>query len=335
MQRRWRAALAALLWPALLGAADPVGAGRIVVDLTRWTPPDLAALADDAEGRVVKEGHALFTDTARELGPDAPDAARRFAGNRLTCQNCHLLGGTQPYAMPLLGVVGQFPQYRAREGRIVTLEDRINGCMERSLNGRALPQASRALHALVAYLNWLSRGIPARAKLIGAGTLRIAEPARPADPARGAQVFAAVCAPCHGGDGQGQRAEDGSGYRFPPLWGPDSFNNGAGMSRLLTAAAYARHNMPIGTSFDAPQLSEAEAYDVAAYLVSQPRPIKSDLDQDYPDRLEKPVDAPFGPYADPFPAEQHKFGPYGPIRAQVQALAAARPKRVEDPDRAQ
>jgi thiosulfate dehydrogenase len=58
----------------------------------------------------------------------------------------------------------------------------------------------------------------------------------------------------------------------PPLWGPDSYNNGAGMSRLLTAAAYAMHNMPIGTAFDAPVLTDEQAYDVAAYIISQKRP---------------------------------------------------------------
>lgn len=113
------------------------------------------------------------------------------------------------------------------------------------------------------------------------------------------------------------------GYQFPPLWGPDSYNNGAGMSRLLTAAAYAMHNMPIGTAYDAPVLTDVEAYDVAAYLISHKRPEKANLDKDFPVQLQKPVDTPYGPYADGFSLEQHKFGPFGPIRAKVQELAAA------------
>ena len=118
---------------------------------------------------------------------------------------------------------------------------------------------------------------PRRAKLIGA--LQIKEPKRAADPGHGAQIYAQSCAACHSRDGLGQRAQDGAGYQFPPLWGPDSFNNGAGMSRLLTAAAYAMHNMPIGTTFDAPVLSDEDAYDVAAHIISQNRPQKANLDR--------------------------------------------------------
>jgi thiosulfate dehydrogenase len=41
----------------------------------------------------------------------------------------------------------------------------------------------------------------------------------------------------------------------------------------------------------------------------------ANLEQDYPERERKPVDSPYPPYADPFPVEQHRLGPYGPIRA--------------------
>src|SRR5262249_45701367 len=107
-----------------------------------------------------------------------------------------------------------------------------------------------------------------------------------------------------------------------PLWGRDSYNNGAGMSRLLTAAAYALHNMPLGTSFDSPLLTDEQAYDVAGYIVSQKRPEKANLDKDFPIRLQKPIDTPYGPYADGFSTEQHRLGPFGPIRAKVRELAA-------------
>ena len=94
------------------------------------------------------------------------------------------------------------------------------------------------------------------------------------------------------------------------------------MSRLLTAAAYALHNMPLGTSFDSPLLTDEQAYDVAGYIVSQNRPEKANLDKDFPIRLQKPIDTPYGPYTDGFSAEQHKLGPFGPIRAKVRELAA-------------
>ena len=313
------------------------GPGRSIagneIDLTRWIPPDIVTVTDNPLGALIKYGYGLFTDTAKEIGPTVADPARRFAGNNLVCQNCHLRGGTQPYAMPLMGVAGQFPQYRAREGRVATLEDRIDGCLERSMNGRALPPGGREMQAFTSYMRWLSKGIPDRAKLAGAGTLRIKEPARAADLGHGAEVFSNVCAACHGPDGLGQHAQSGAGYQFPPLWGPDSYNNGAGMSRLLTAAAYAMHNMPIGTAFNAPVLADEEAYDVAAYIISQKRPEMANLDKDFPTRLQKPIDTPYGPYVDGFSPEEHKYGPFGPIRAKVHEMAvASRTAKAGEPD---
>ena len=332
MKRIW------LMVAALIGSVSTGGhrgslAEPVTIDLTQWKSPDSGTIGDDPFGVLVKYGLALFTNTANEIGPAVPDPAKRFAGNNLACQNCHLQAGTQPYAMPMTGVRGQFPQYRAREGAVDILEERINGCMERSLNGHALAIESREMKAFVSYMRWLSTGVPDGARLIGAGTLRIKEPTRAADPGRGATIYAEVCAACHGLDGLGQRAQNGLGYQFPPLWGADSFNNGAGMSRLLTAAAYARHNMPLGTRFDTPLLTDEQAYDVAGYIVSQNRPRKADLDKDFPVRLQKPVDAPYGPYADEFPAEQHRLGPFGPIRAKVKEMAAvARTANAGEPD---
>src|SRR5262249_28141001 len=136
--------LLALLATALCTMAWTAGPNRSIagstdIDLTQWAPPDIASVADDPFGMLVKYVYTLFTDTANESGSTESDPTRRFAGNNLACRNCHLRGGSQPYAMPLIGVWGQFPQYRAREGAVDRLEDRINGCMERSMNGRALP----------------------------------------------------------------------------------------------------------------------------------------------------------------------------------------------------
>jgi thiosulfate dehydrogenase len=314
--------IARLCAAILTVVSNRAAAGSVEFDLTQLTPPDIATVGDDPFGVSVKYGYALFTDTANEIGPTVLDPRRRFAGNNLACKNCHLKGGTQSNAIPLTGAWGQFPQYRAREGAVVTLETRLNGCMERSMNGRALPIASREMIALSSYLRWLSAGIPDGAKLIGAGTFRIREPARPADLGHGAQIFSQICAPCHGADGLGQRAQTGAGYQFPPLWGPDSFNNGAGMSRLLTAASYAMHAMPIGVTYSAPLLADEDAYDVAGYIISQKRPEKENLDQDYPVQLQKPIDTPYGPYADGLSQQQHTFGPFGPIRIKVEELAS-------------
>jgi thiosulfate dehydrogenase len=292
------------------------------INLTEWTPPDIGTVGDDAFGKLVKYGYALMTDTANQIGPAVSDPAKRYAGSNLTCQNCHLKAGTQPYAVPLVGVWGQFPQYRGREGEVGTLEERINGCMERSMNGRALPLAGREMKAFLAFTKWVSTGIPDGAKLTGAGALSVKEPGRAADLAHGREVYAQVCATCHGTEGLGQRAESGNGYQFPPLWGPDSYNNGAGMSRLLSAAAFIKSNMPRGTTYATPSLSDADAYDVAGFINSNERPQRANLDKDFPNRLQKPVDTAYGPYADDFSPAQHKLGPFDPIRAKLKELTA-------------
>src|SRR6266404_8222240 len=148
MKRSWLISIAAKLSAAAFVAGrDLQAAEPIKIDLTQWTPPDIAMVGDDPFGKLVKYGHALFADTANEIGPAVSDPKMRFAGNNLACQNCHLQAGSQPYAMPLMGVWGQFPQYRAREGAVEMLQDRINGCMERSMNGRVLPLESREMTA--------------------------------------------------------------------------------------------------------------------------------------------------------------------------------------------
>lgn len=188
------------------------------------------------------------------------------------------------------------------------------------MNGRALPLSGREMKAYLAYMKWLSTGVPDGAKLVGGGVLAVKEPSRAADLGHGQQVFEQVCAACHGADGLGQRAATGAGYQIPPLWGPDSYNNGAGMARLLSAAAFIKSNMPVGTTSAAPALSDEDAYDVAGFINSAERPLKADLAKDYPNRLQKPVDAPSGPYADDSSPAQHKLGPFDPIRAKVKEL---------------
>jgi len=285
-----------------------------------WMVPDIAKLPDDADGQLIRLGRALTVATYAHIGPGVADRSRRYAGNDLSCQSCHLEAGTRRYGLPFVGVYGDFPQYRAREGRIGTIEDRINGCMTRSMNGRALPDDSTEMRAFVAYIRFLSTG----GKQDGRGSAKLAELTRPADPVHGKAVYGQTCVACHGADGRGKRrAGAAAGYEFPPLWGRDSFNDGAGMNRLISAAAFIHSNMPNGTNWRAPALSPEESWDVAAYLISQGRPRKADLDQDFPQRLEKPADAAYGPFADGFPADQHRFGPFAPIRAKITELGAA------------
>jgi thiosulfate dehydrogenase len=288
-----------------------------------WIVPDSDKLPNDDWGRTVRYGRDLIAKTSSLIGPEVADPAHRFAGNNLNCQNCHKDAGTKQFGLPFRGVYADFPNYRARSGAVGTLEDRIQGCMVRSMNGKPLPPEGAEMTAMVAYLKFLSVGRPVGAPTLGRGAGKMAELTRPADPARGRDIYANTCAACHGD--QGQRvgaAGDAQGYAMPPLWGPDSFNDGAGMARLTNAANFIHNNMPDGTTWQQPALSVDDSWDVAAFVESQPRPHKSDLERDFPNRLQKPVDAPYEPYPDHFSPEQHKFGPFQPIRDAVAKLAA-------------
>jgi thiosulfate dehydrogenase len=279
-------------------------------------------------------GRALFTETAGLIGPEAPQRSSRYAGNNLSCQSCHLQAGTQRFALPLIGVYGLFPTYIARENEVRTLEDRIEGCMERSMNGRPLPVDGREMKALVAYVQFLSTDVPVGRALEGRGSPTPPLLARAANPTRGADIFVERCVVCHQLNGQGLRkgvVGDGKGYLYPPLWGPDSFNDGAGMHRLIASASFIRANMPFGTRYDAPVLSVDDAWDVAAYINSQPRPARAGLNRDYPDRTRKPVDAPFPPFADEFPLEQHRLGPFQPILDANRTGRASAPQLRRQP----
>lgn len=194
------------------------------------------------------------------------------------------------------------------------------------MNGKPLPLDSREMKAFVTYMHFLSQGVPVGSKVEGQGLPAFKAPARRADVQAGAQVYQAKCSACHGANGAGIRAGkpgDAQGYTFPALWGADSFNTGAGMNRLLTASAFIRNNMPLGTTHEQPQLSEDEAYDVAAYVLSQPRPVKKNLEKDFPARWNKPVDAAFPPYVDGASADQHKYGPFQPLTENMKKLRPA------------
>ncbi len=300
------------------GGNDALPSGQQV-----WMVPALDALRDDAWGRTVRRGHALVAQTSSLIGPKVRDPKRRFAGNNLDCQSCHIEAGTKRFGLPFIGTFADYPQYRARSGVVGTIEERVNGCMTRSMNGKPLPVGGPDMVAIVAYLKFLSTGRPVGGATSGRGTVPLADLSRAANPLHGAAIYRASCAACHGAGGQGLRAGfegDAKGYAIPPLWGADSFNTGAGMNRLATAASFIRSNMPHGTSWDAPVLGEDEAWDVAAYVLAHNRPQRQGLAKDYPDLREKPVDAPYGPYADRFSPLQHRLGPFPPIRAAIKAM---------------
>lgn len=314
-----------VLWPmpdrnvlASIPAPAPAVEARYTAD-SLWIGPDTASIGSlsPEKAALVRYGRALIANTAAYLGPQGSVDHRT---NGMNCTNCHLEAGTKPWGNNYGAVRSQYPKFRERSGTLESVAKRVNDCVERSLNGRALDTTGHEMQAIIAYLDWVGTGVPAGTKPKGTGIRELAYLDRAADPARGERVFSGKCMTCHDADGQGRKNADGATYMYPPLWGPNSFNVGAGLLRLSRLAGYVHANMPQGTTWDRPQLSEEEAWDVAAYIASQQRPPR-DLSADWPKLTSKPVDHPFGPYADGFNEQQHKYGPFGPIAAAKKKAA--------------
>ncbi|QSX29560.1 c-type cytochrome [Shewanella cyperi] len=263
------------------------------------SPRPLNTIPQGAFGDKVRLGYQLFVNSQQ--------LRDKYVGNELNCVNCHMDAGRKPNASPFWGAFFAYPAYRKKNDKVNSFEERIQGCFTYSMNGKAPPSGSPELVALSAYAYWLGMGglmdqygvtgevpeladaellqggkrddfpVPAaisaaltteqRANLPGRGYPAIPKPELPYDPARGALVYEAHCQNCHGSDGQGQAM--GGVYNLPPLWGPQSFNWGAGMHRVNTAAFFIHENMPLGKSI---QLSNQQAWDVAAFITSKERP---------------------------------------------------------------
>jgi len=258
-----------LLWLA----AGAIAAG-IDAEYPGWSGD---SLPEGPVGEAVALGRRVLTHT--------PENAAAYSGNALNCSSCHLDAGRTPFAAPWVGIWGVFPEFRSRNARVNALQDRINDCFVRSLNGRALPLDSPEMIGILAYMQWLSRDVPTGKSVKGRGFLRIKSP-QPPDAGHGSQVYAEKCSQCHGAEGQGTVAPSGA-MVYPPLWGPQSFNIGAGMARLNTAAAFVKANMPFGQGGT---LSDQDAFDVAAFFTRQPRPDFARKSEDWP-KGGKPEDA--------------------------------------------
>jgi thiosulfate dehydrogenase len=279
-----------------------------------WQAPDSNTIPKTAAGDQIRYGRELIAHTALYLGPKGTVA---HISNGMNCQNCHLAAGTKPWGNNYSAVASTYPKYRDRSGTIESIEKRVNDCLERSLNGQPLDSNSREMRAIVAYMHWLGTAVPKGNKPVGVGINSLKNLDRPADPEKGKIVFIEKCQVCHGANGAGQfDSATGAGYLYPPLWGAESYNIGAGLFRLSRMAGYVKDNMPFGVSHGSAQLSDEQAWDVAAFINSQPHPHK-DLSMDWPQKKSKPFDYPFGPYADTFSVQQHKYGPYDPIQQKT------------------
>ncbi|MBK9306987.1 MAG: c-type cytochrome [Nitrospira sp.] len=238
-----------------------------------FAPPSPETIPGDLRGEQIRLGYMMVVDTQ--------GYGKRYVGNALNCTNCHLDAGLNPNAASFVGISRLYPHDHERVGRRVSLADRINECFKRNMNGTSLPSDSVKLTGIVAYIEWLSQNIPAGSSVPWRGIPRLTSTHQP-DPLNGKKVYEEKCVFCHGSEGQGTMTA-------PPVWGPRSYNIGADMARISVAAAFIKANMPRGWGWT---VTDDEAFDVAAYINTQPRP-------DYPDKIHdwpkggKPADAPY------------------------------------------
>ncbi len=237
-----------------------------------WSAPVVDSTPDDPYEASVYRGLALITHTQ--------DSLRAYVGGNLNCTSCHLEEGRRANAAPLVGVFARYPKFMDRSGAVVPVEDRVNYCFTRSLAGSKLPPDSREMQDIVAYLAFISQGVPNGEHVRGEGMPKM--PALIGDSARGQALFIDNCARCHGNNGGGMGP-------IPALWGAKSFSVGASMARQERAASFIRHNMP----FDRPGvLSNQQAYDVSAYITSMSRPDSPGKEADWPEGG-APTDVPY------------------------------------------
>ena len=258
----------------------PAAAGPVAA-----APPALAHSTQDTVipagpmGDAVRRGRALLAATR--------DSLPLHVGSSLRCFSCHLDEGRRASGLPLVGAYSRYPQYRARGARVDLIEDRVNDCFLRSMNGRAIAADGSDMRDIVTYLAWMSRGVA-----VGDSTKPQSVPqlaTLEGDTVRGAQLFAESCVRCHGANGEGTVVAT-------PLWGTKSYNIGAGMARYRTAALFVLRNMP----FDRPNsLTPQQALDVASYVDSRPRPDYAGKRYDWP-KGSRPNDVPYPTRADSF-----------------------------------
>lgn len=202
-----------------------------------------------------------------------PLTAPYVPASGLTCSSCHLdAGKKKAIASTFIGAAASFPAFNDRDGGVITLQDRVNGCFMRSMNGMRLPENSEALLAIVSYINWLSQGFPLQPdpdRAVSSLNRSFPNPAikamalaGKAVAANGASIYDSRCAPCHGVHGEGLVGS-------PPVWGERAYNKGAGMANNVQAGSWIQFNMPPAEELT---LTDQEALDVAAFVNAQPHP---------------------------------------------------------------
>lgn len=278
-----------------------------------WVAPDSILIDNESNAELIRYGQALVAQTALYFGPKGKVLKM---SNGMNCQNCHLNAGTKLWGNNYSAVFSTYPKFRPRSGTIENIYKRVNDCFQRSLNGQALDTNGREMQAMAAYINWVGKTVPRKVKPVASGITEIPVLSRAADPAKGRLIYQQKCSLCHGPNGKGRKDSTGIVYVYPPLWGDNSYTTAAGLYRLSHLAGFVRDNMPFGARHDSTLVTNEQAWDVAAFVNSQPRPEKVFV-QDWPDIKGKPFDYPYPPYADSFSAQQHKYGPFGPIKEWI------------------
>lgn len=209
----------------------------------------------------VRRGHDLFVNTQQLYGKNVY--------NNMNCSSCHMGEGRLPFAGPIWPAAVVLPSFRPKNDHVNSLEERIAGCFTYSMNGKPPAYGSDDMLAISAYIQWLASGVPMylKDKMYGRGYPRLADAAQKPDADRGQVAYKENCAVCHSDDGAG--IKEGDHIVFPALWGDDSYNWGAGISRVFTLASFIKHNMPLGKPNS---VSDQDAWDIAQYINSQERP---------------------------------------------------------------
>lgn len=179
------------------------------------------------------------------------------------------------------------------------------------------------MKAIYAYIKWLGKNVPKGDQVKGSGIESMEVLAIAASPTKGQIIYTQQCSSCHGNNGEGVKQLSGDYFLYPPLWGAQSYNDGAGMNQLSKLAGFIKNNMPNGVNYHQPKLSKEEAWHVAAYINSHNRPHK-DKSKDWPDLSKKPFDYPTGPYVDSFSEQQHQYGPFAPIKSYYKKLETSK-----------
>jgi thiosulfate dehydrogenase len=275
--------------------------------------PDTTKIPKDAYGEMVNYGRQLLLNTAYYIGPKGING--NYTKNVMNCTNCHQEAGTKPYSLNLMMSHSRYPQYRPREGKVLTLADRVNNCVERPHSGKPIPQDSKEMRAFLSYFKWIYDQANKTEGVKGYESLELPLLDRAASSDKGAIVYQNKCERCHGANGEGKMLVNGVSFEYPPLWGNNAYQPGSSMHRVVKQARWLKANMPHDQAkWFAPTLTDEECFDVAAFvnndaIHSRPNPATFD----YPNIADKNLDYGRGPFIDTFSEAQHKFGPWKPI----------------------